>query len=76
MRKLNGKQKRMLDEWFKAVRAEGHILTLHFDLGTEPQFDAGLMIDLENEHDYETLYQDVNRYIYDKVSAEINKVST
>ena len=74
MRKLNAKQKKLLDEWFDDVRdmeSSHYLLTIKFDLSQCDEFTFDLMEELEKINDFETLNSAINNYISDKVSAEM-----
>jgi hypothetical protein len=65
---LNQEQKQLLNEWF--IDNNEH-LTINFDLQQCEQFSYELYEQLINIKDYEQLYQDINRYIINKV-MELN----
>ena len=60
MRKLNQKQKKLLDRWCAENRSKVHF-------GFVPgHLEDSLYETLQKENDYETLWQDVRRYVCDK----------
>ena len=69
MRHLNIKQKKILRDWFSKNKNN---IGFSFDVQKNLPYD--IWEKLEKINDYETIYQDINRYIYDLVSEDINKV--
>lgn len=72
MRTLNRKQKQLLDAWFNAERSKGRILQLAIDCASD-DFPFDLYAELETINNFETLNQEINRYLYDKVAREAYK---
>jgi hypothetical protein len=64
MRNLNKKQKMLLDEWFKTIKNEPGLAVRDVvkDLMPTPLFE-----ELEALNDHETIYQNINNYINNKV---------
>lgn len=70
MRHLNIKQKKILRDWFN----EGSFyVSIGFDVEKDLPFRVWKKI--EEINDYETIYQDINRYVRDLVSKGIEKVN-
>ena len=65
MRILNKKQKNLLNEWFEKNKDN---LGLFFQVDTCEAFSPKLFEQLEKINDHETLYQNIDRYISDKVA--------
>ena len=72
MRQLMARQKKILDNWYKQHREELHQKGggLWFDIATCDFFSCELLSKIEAINDTEILYQEINRYISDKVMAE------
>lgn len=66
MRKLNAKQKKLLDIWYEKNKEAIEIGRLFFDLGDCELFTDEFYEDLEKINDFEILYQEINRYIQEK----------
>ena len=63
MRKLNERQKGLLDQWLKT---NSHLPGLAVcDATLLSEFTYGLWCDLQKANDFETLHQHVNHYIND-----------
>ena len=69
MRRLTAKQKKLLDKWYEENKNKTHI-GYFFDLGKCEVFSLELLQKLEEINDTEILYQEINRYIGDKVINE------
>lgn len=69
MRGLTVKQKKLLDRWYEEnkSRITGGLV---FDLGYCDLFPCELLERLEEIHNTEVLYQEINRYIQDKFRNE------
>jgi hypothetical protein len=68
LRKLNRRQKKLLKEWFEKNKAT---TTLMF---TCQELPYDLYHKMEQLNDFETLNQEIENYVYDLVSEDINKV--
>jgi len=68
MSQLNTAQKRVLDKWYKEFGKE---CGLCFDVARNPDFSSELLDQLTAMNDHETIIQNINRYISDKVGEEI-----
>ncbi len=68
MRKLNTKQKALLDEWW-----EHHKNEWKGDIQYTDAFSYELLQKLEEINDHETIVQNINRYLNDKMSEEITE---
>ena len=66
MRELTIRQKKLLDKWYEENKNETGV-TCFFDLQQCEAFPLELMEKLEKINDTEILYQEINRYIGDKV---------
>lgn len=69
MRGLTVKQKKLLDKWYQENKSR-IIGGLVFDLGKCDLFSGELFEELEEIHNTEVLYQEINRYIQVKVLDE------
>lgn len=69
MRGLTVKQKRLLDKWYEENKSR-IVGGLVFDLGKCDLFPCELLEQLEEIHNTEVLYQEVNFYIQDKFGNE------
>jgi len=69
MRKLTIRQKGLLDKWYKENKNKTN-MTCFFDLEKCKAFSLELLEKLEEINDTEILYQEINRYIADKVMKE------
>ena len=73
MRKLNAKQKKLLDNWLKQ---NDHLPGLAVcDVAQLPEFSPDLWIELQEINDFETIYQYVNRYINDNAMKYNDKAN-
>jgi hypothetical protein len=63
MRKLNKKQKKVLDKWYETIKHE-HGLAVR-DV-VQDLMPTEIWDELEALNDFETLYNHINRYINDK----------
>ena len=68
MRTLNKKQKNLLDKWFEKNK---DCLGLFFKVEKCDTFSWELFQELENINLFETITQEIDRYISDKVAAEM-----
>jgi len=66
MRRLNAKQKKLLDSWYEKNKKEIEIGRLFFDLGKCDLFDGYFYEELQKINDFETIYQEINNYIQEK----------
>jgi len=66
MRNLTKKQKNLLDIWYEKNKKDIEIGRAFFDLGKCDLFPYELLQELEQIHDTEILYQNINNYISDK----------
>ena len=68
MRTLNKKQKKLLDNWFETVKNEPGLGVRDIVKDLLP-YDLWEKLQIMNDH--ETIYQNINRYINDKVMSKM-----
>jgi len=66
MRRLNMKQKKLLDLWYEKNKEAIEIGRMHFDLGKCDLFNYEFYEGLQKINDFETIYQEINNYIQEK----------
>jgi len=66
MRTLSKRQKKLLDEWYKK---HGKDLTIFVEIDKIDEFD--IFDELVRINDHETIVQNINRYLSDKVSKNM-----
>ena len=66
MRGLTKKQKQILDEWYEKNKNEIQVGIAFFDAYKCNLFSTELMEQLEKINDFETIMQEINRYISEK----------
>lgn len=69
MRKLTIRQKKLLDKWYEENKNKPS-MTCFFDLERCEAFSLELLEKLEKINNTEILYQEINRYIGDKIMNE------
>ena len=69
LRQLTKKQKQLLDKFYEENKDD---LPLCFQLEHYDKFNYDLMEELREINDTEILNQEINRYISDKVSHDLN----
>lgn len=69
MRELTVRQRKLLDKWYEENENETG-MTCFFDLTKCEAFSLELLQKLEEINDTEILYQEINRYIGDKITDE------
>ena len=72
MRSLTKKQKNILDEWYEKNKKELQIGIAFFDLHKCDLFGFELLTELEKINDFETISDEINRYVSDKGMAAHN----
>jgi len=70
MMSLNIKQKKLIQDWFKAIKEENPTGLGVFDLENDDRFDYGLLEDLRELNDFETLNSAINNYIQELLEAD------
>jgi hypothetical protein len=68
MRELNAKQKKLLREWF-----EKNKWTATFAFSVEKHLPYDLYAELVRINDHETIVQNIERFVHDLVSEDMNK---
>ena len=66
MRRLNAKQKKLLDIWYEKNKKDIEAGRLFFDLGKCDLFSGDFYEELQRINDFETIYQEINNYIQEK----------
>lgn len=66
MRRLNAKQKKLLDIWYEKNKEGIEAGRLFFDLGKCDLFNLDFYEELQKINDFEILYQEINNYIQEK----------
>jgi len=69
MRKLTRRQKKLLKEWFEKNK---EMVTFSFTVQNDLPYE--LYQQLEQINDFETLNQEIERFVRDLVSEDIDKV--
>jgi hypothetical protein len=67
VRVLNKRQKRLIDKWFETIRGTD------FRAAGDPVANLmplALLNKLEAINDHETIYQNINRYVMDKIMEQ------
>jgi len=70
MRSLTSKQKKLLDEWYRAEKAKGEIIGVFFNVSDDSRFSGQLFEQIDALNPCEIITQNINHYIGDKVSAD------
>jgi len=66
MRRLNAKQKKLLDIWYEKNKKDIEAGIAFFDLSTCDLFSVDFLNELEKLNDFETIHQEINNYIQEK----------
>lgn len=65
-------QKKLLDEWLLFAKRNNTFILIGYNIEFNESFPDDLLAALEKINDYETIVQDINRYINDQIAAAIN----
>ena len=65
MSELNTKQKKLIQEWFNALKEENNQGLSVFDVATDDRFDYDLFQTITEINDFETINSAINNYIHD-----------
>ena len=66
MRRLNAKQKKLLDIWYEKNKEALEAGKLFFGIDDCDLFSYEFLLELQKINDFETLYQEINNYIQEK----------
>jgi hypothetical protein len=70
MRSLTSKQKKLLDKWYKEQKENGRVLGFWWDVTEDIHFSGDLFQQIDDINPCELIYQNINNYIYQKVSTD------
>ncbi len=70
MRQLTSKQKKILDQWYKEQKQAGRELGFWWSVDEDINFNGDLFQQIDEINPCELIYQNINNYIYSKVSTD------
>lgn len=70
MRTLTSKQKKILNKWYKEQKDNGRVLGFWWDVTEDVNFSGDLFQQIDDINPCELIYQNINNYIYQKVSTD------